>query len=102
VPNLFLSSLSEPKSTFVKVSTGRKLRICNGQQNLFTILNPLSCWHSFPLSVCNYLPSVEEKESRSLCGICDEDEKVTLIYFVEEKLNGRDSIVDGDTDRNLY
>jgi hypothetical protein len=45
---------------------------------------------------------VNEKESRSLCGICDEDEKGTLIYFVEEKVNGSVSIVDGDTDRNFY
>jgi len=42
------------------------------------------------------------KESRSLCGICDEDEKVTLSYFVAEKLNERDSTVDGDTDMNFY
>jgi hypothetical protein len=29
----------------------------------------------------NYLSSVEEKESRNLCGICDEDGKVALIIL---------------------
>jgi hypothetical protein len=74
----------------------------SAQQNLFTILKTLSCWHSSPLSVCYCLLSVDEKESRSLCGICDEVKKITLIYFVEEKLNKRDSIVDEDRDRNFY
>jgi hypothetical protein len=38
--------------------------------------------------VCIYLYSDEEKKSRRLCGISDKDEKVTLIYVVEEKLTG--------------
>lgn len=43
----------------------------------------------------------EEKEFHSLCEIYVEEERITLI-FVQETFSERDSIVDGDTDREFY
>ena len=63
--------------------------------------NPLSSWHLFPLSVCNYIPCIEEKESSWLCGIDDEEKKVTISPFVQGKRKEADSIIDGDTDKEI-
>jgi hypothetical protein len=46
--------------------------------------------------VCNYLPylpSIEEKKSRWLCGVYDEEEYVKLTNCAEERLSERETVL---------